>query len=201
MMMLSVRGMLATAALFSLCSAVSADENRLYITQDSGLFDQSGNTIFVDQSLATNSIVLGVPDGVALNNGTISPVDPANSPLTQIGSANSATVNLSGAFSLGMLSQNGNGNNANINVSGAGSIGAIRQTGDRNFGEVDVTGGGLTGILIQKGNDNAQVLNVTNANVIWTQNGDNIALGSGVPGLTPPSVVSNGGTVIVTQTK
>lgn len=201
MMVLSVRSIVAAAAISSFCSAVSADENKLYIMQNSGIFGLPGNTIFVDQSSASHSIVMGVPDDVSLNNGTTTPVNPAALPLVQIGSGNDANINLSGAFALSMLSQVGDGNSANIGVSGSGSTGAIRQVGDRNIGEVDVTGSGLTGILIQNGNGNSQALNVTNANVTWIQNGNNIAQGGGAQGFTTPSVVSNGGTVIVTQTR
>lgn len=196
----SVRGAAAATAFLAFCSASAADENKLFITQDNTLAGALGNTLFVDQSAADGSTVMGVPDDILLNNTGPTAIDPASLPALQRGSGNAATVELSGAFSIGMLSQVGNDNAAVIDVSGNGSTGAVRQVGHRNEGEVNVTGNSLTGILIQNGSDNRQALNVTNANVVWTQNGSNIVQDGGSAEAVSPSVVSNGGTVIVTQT-
>jgi len=200
MFVVPVRSIVAIAALIASCSLSVADENKLYIVQDSTLAGPVGNTLFVDQSSSQGSTVMGVPDDATLITASPSALDPATLPAVQIGSGNDADINLSGALSLGMLSQTGNGNAAIIDVSGNRSIGAVRQTGNRNTGEVNVAGDDLTGVLIQNGHGNSQTLNVTNANVTWTQNGNNITQGDAST-FGNPSVVSNGATVIVTQTR
>lgn len=206
MFVVPVRGIVAIAALIASYSFGAADENKLYIVQDSTLAGPIGNTLFVDQSSSQGSTVMGVPDDTTLISGpssinaSTSALDPATLPAVQIGSGNDAAINLSGALSLGMLSQTGSGNAAIIDVSGDRSIGAVRQMGDRNTGKVNVAGDDLTGILIQNGHNNSQTLNVTNANVTWTQNGNNITQGD-ASAFGNPSVISNGATVIVTQTR
>ena len=197
------------AIALALAGPAVAQENRLYITQDT-VGGADGNTLFVDQSLAARSTV-GRPEA----------------PSTQIGFGNAATVDVAaddgevllrqgllGAPSIGGVAvvtleqgavggfadilQTGVGNDGQIVLTAPSATGRIEQRGDGNTGLLSVESADASATLRQLGDDNDIGLQVTGegANVSWTVIGDGV---STAPSATP-QVISNGGTVIVTQT-
>lgn len=204
-----------------------AQSNTLTLLQqtDPGL---PGNRIFVDQSLASNSNIGGLtitdtedslsfaPDGgAALQIGggnsadiTVSAADvqvgfsqnsrvDGTTGLETSVLGNVATLDISGVGAAAFLNQAGNGNNGTLTVSGFGATGVIDQVGNGNAGEVDVVGNGATGILRQIGDDNATSFQVVGDGTTATFQ----VVGSGIANAgATPQVISNGGTVIVTQT-
>jgi len=190
-------------------SAISGDANTVFIVQDSK--EGPGNSLTIDQTEATNSLVAGDIDGFepARQTGSGNEADITldgeggfvllnqNSVGALVSNGNSATL-FGGELATVILEQTGFGNVGSINVTGRDSTGILRQTGDLNDGSVVVTGTNSTGELIQNGDRNNYTLTVdgNNTSVIFTQDGNGVAPANGVG----PSVFSNGGTVIINQT-
>ncbi|MEQ6249445.1 hypothetical protein ABMC89_11200 [Sulfitobacter sp. HNIBRBA3233] len=207
----SFRALTAAITVVATVSAVQADDNRLFITQDSSIGGAGGNTLFVDQSLATNSTISGALDSDTpaqqIGGGNTAQVNIANTDgrvaLNQITTdggttGNNANVNLSGLLATGVLTQVGIDNDGRLNVSGDGASGFLEQRGDGNTGFVEVTGARAVGRLLQNGNNNSTGLSVTGAgaDVTLTQNGNNIITAPSVV----PSVTTNGGRLTINQT-
>ncbi|MEY8837801.1 hypothetical protein AB9K41_02045 [Cribrihabitans sp. XS_ASV171] len=110
------------------------------------------------------------------------------------GLGNSATITGGELAAIG-LEQLGYGNTGIIEVSGIGNAGGLSQKGNDNFGKVIVSGTGNSGQLNQVGDRNTYTLQVggTSTDVTYTQVGNDLS--SSVS----PSVFSNGGTVVITQ--
>ena len=219
---------LATAVLLSaLAQSALADENRIYLLQVSSN-PGNGNTLFVDQSNATGSLVHGIaPELVPPNtlaNGT---------PAVQFGSRNRATINLTGVGSEVRISQQGLpdngsltpgfsnrarvvslGNNqvAELNQLGSnntalirlrpgdGTVGTLHQFGDENKGTLKIRGENTQGTLIQNGNniDSALTVRARGADVTYKLNGNNISAPNGVVVVTNIGQV---GPITITQTQ
>lgn len=189
--------------------AMAADGNQIYILQQSPLGIDSNNTLNVDQSAASGSTVAGafgaaarttpaLQDGID-NSGNIE-ISGAGGQVAflQEGIGNDATVSLSSALGMAFLQQDGNANSASLTVDPLGYSGAIQQIGSGNRGGLIVSGKGASGTLVQNGNNNAMDMTVSGigATVSYTFNGNNMA-----PAGTGPVVISNGGSVTITQTQ
>jgi len=199
---------LAAAVVFG-SPAFAGNDNTLFIIQESSS-GGIGNTLFVDQQNASNSVVAGDAQGttpaqqtgfgnaatvtVTGDGGSVALLQ--NNPVVSGSAAdvNSATLSV-GALASVLLRQDGFGNDGSVDVAGVGAFGSLTQIGNGNFGEVSVTGNGASGALSQEGNNNTFGLQVTGANVTYTQVGNNLSTA------TLPTVVSNGGTVSITQTR
>lgn len=212
-----MRLMSAGLCALALCASQGlADENRLFILQDNASANPLGNTLFVDQSLATNSTI----SGLAVTPGTeISDLAGIAQPATQRGGenfadiritnsggqvalnqtnlglsgSNTGEISLSALQAVGILAQTGFGNAATLSVLGDRSIASIEQVGNQNIGTVDVTGSDAAGRLVQIGNGNQSGLTVSGigAFVTLTQNGNNI--------VSSPTVITNAGPIIINQ--
>lgn len=185
----------------------AGDNNTLYVTQESGIGGLS-NTLTVDQSGATGSVVTGT-GGAA----------------TQIGGGNVGTITLTGADASVMFNQNndnpgdgtntaeitggnlaeivlnqdGYGNVGTLEIEGFNNSGSLTQNGNENLGTVKILGdaSGTTAELIQNGDGNQYSLEAVgnSTSIQWTQHGNGNATS------VPASVTTNAGTVIVTQTR
>ncbi len=187
--------------------ANAGSENSVYLLQETSPTGGLGNTLTVNQSSASNSLVAGntsrtrpaIQRGTS-NSGTIT-VAKKNANviflqgnLNPTSSWNSATVNITGADALALLQQNGLNNTGLIEVSGRWASGSLIQIGEGNNGTVTVSGESSSGLLVQDGDKNVYSLNVSGGDVSYT------IIGSGVTSSTSPQVYSNGGTVTITQT-
>lgn len=178
-----------------------------------------GNSLFIDQSDASNSSVSGDLNGLL--------------PASQIGSGNTAAFEITGNGGSLALNQNnalsglGLGNNAEGLISGLGfgsvqqlgtvntarldvlapensrpARGTIVQTGSLNDASLNVAGNGASGTLLQFGSNNVNTLTVegTGTTVTFTQIGNGNSNAT-IPGTTPEgiTVLSNGGSVAITQ--
>ncbi len=199
----------AAAALLPVACAWAGDSNTLVLLQDTK--HGSGNSLFIDQSLANGSLLAGAPGGLK--------------PATQIGGGNEADIELQGEGASVFLSQNnsmmfnalgntasvfggdltnvvisqiGSGNVGTVDVPGQGSRGVLRQIGNDNFGSVEVSGINSSGSLNQIGNRNSWSLDVSgdSTRVFAAQIGNDISSLGGA-GL---EVFSNGVTVNITTT-
>ncbi len=212
---------LGCAVLVTVCagSAVAQDGNVIVIEQEG-----EANSLRVDQTRASNSLVAGVPAAdsfgsaadfglsldpdedaesfvvfgnvIAANGNTLNIVDRGSS-ATQSGTRNSASITLEGNGSFAGLEQLGDRNEATIDVNGNSAGGIIVQSGNRNSGSVSVTENGAFGELIQIGSDNVTAFSVSgnpNASVSFTVQGD--AISSSVPASV---VTSSGGQVTIVQ--
>lgn len=199
------------AAALSLSAALAqAEGNSLYILQDSSLGGGTGNTIFVDQSAATDSLVAGSLTG------------PEASPAAQIGSANDAFLSLTGNSVSAVLLQGSNslpaiGNSVRMTISGDRSIGTARQFGQSNVADLLVSGLDSLGEIDQQGDGNAANLVVTGNGSVGTigqigdrndttlrVEGDNMTvnyeiIGNGTTTVLPPTVRGNSTSVQITQ--
>ena len=111
---------------------------------------------------------------------------------------NTATVNLAGGGEA-LVGQLGSTNTATLNVATGALGGTILQDGTGNDATLNVTGSGATGLISQVGTgltSNLTVDGTTGTNVSLFQDGVGQAFVGG-PGT---SVVSNGATVTITQT-
>ncbi|WP_417423689.1 hypothetical protein [Hoeflea sp.] len=194
--------------------AQSGSNNQLFLLQESTSGALTGNTLTVDQSGATGSLVSG-PTG-------------ARHPAIQSGSGNDLEIELTGTGghvqfiqknvgnaagnsakitaeenAVASLWQLGNGNSASLNVtgplaSGSGLLasGSIDQVGLDNVAELTVDGDGASGRIRQIGKRNDADLTVTGAGTTatFTQIGNSLTTPGGV------QVISNGATVTITQT-
>lgn len=190
--------------------ALAGNDNTLFILQDSAS-GGIGNTLFVDQSQADGSTVAGDRFGttpatqqgfgntanVTLTDELASVVLFQNNPATSgsVTDVNRATLS-GGALSTIILYQDGIGNIGAIDVNGQGSTGSLSQIGNNNNGSVSVLGSNATGELFQQGNNNDLGVEVRGAGTSVTYT----LIGNNVTPATQPVVVSNGGTVTITQT-
>lgn len=172
---------LATAAVLSaglfMASAV-AQSNELFIIQDGSdnqlTVDQSDASdsriggLILDPGVGTVSIQ-SLPDPVlqtdtaATQTGSGNEIDVTiagslgqvffsqTAPVTAPASTNSATIDVTGPASAGLL-QDGLGNVADLEVVGNGAAGGIVQLGDRNKAGLSVRG--ADALILQNGNDN-----------------------------------------------
>lgn len=196
----------ATATLGFALPVMAGDNNILFIEQDSspgGL----GNSLFVDQSLANDSIVAGDPAGsmparqsggnnigeVTLD-GTGGMVIFSQVNTNPFAGANTARIQ-GGSLSSILLRQDGFGNQGMLDIGAGNNSGSLTQIGNDNSGSVRVSGTDTTGELNQIGDSNAYMLDVTGngAAVQWNQVGSAGAIN------TPAQVTTNAGTVTVTQ--
>ncbi len=212
----------ALAMLAAPAAAVAGSDNVLYLSQDG-----SSNTIHVDQSNASGSTVGGLtlPSDLSVGNLTPSNLDGTNTPARQSGFNNSADVTIAGSGSggeAGLLQDNSSspihGNTATLAL-GTGAFGLVAQLGDRNNANLNVSGSNAFGGIVQNGSDNTAGLTVSDSGVTGklVQNGDNNTAGlvvSGTPGTTVTyqvngsnayfatnaQVITNGATVLITQT-
>lgn len=186
----------------------AAQNNAILIDQGNPRGGDVGNTLFVDQTGASNSLVAGIetgqpqdilqldPEITPLALGPVSNFD-SEAPAVQFGSGNSASITLSGDGVIAGLSQLGNDNDAVMNISGLGAAGTIFQDGNGNEADLLVLSDRGRGELVQIGNDNDTELAVTggpNASVSFTIEGN------GVSTSVPASVSSfTGGQVTIIQ--
>lgn len=194
-----------------------AGGNKINLRQESGPNAVTGNTIMIVQGAASNSLVAGSLDGelpasqIGFNNeAKITMTGTGGVVVLNQGSAdafaegnfaenNNATVNLSNAgmlddvISQAFLSQQGFDNVGVLSVSDPGAYGSLEQLGNNNEGSVSVNGNGASGTLKQERNNNNFGLTVTGATATYEQVGNNLT------GPSPAVVISNGGTVTITQ--
>lgn len=200
---------LYASILWSGASMASAgDGNQIYILQQSPLGLYGGNTLNVDQSGATASIVAGdlgagssaapaVQDGIG-NSGRIDISGIGGQvAFVQSGIGNDASVSLSSALGMASLQQDGNANAASLTVDPLGLSGAVLQVGNGNQADLSV-GAGAKGTLVQKGDNNQFGFAVSGVGTTasYTAIGNNLT-----PVGTGPVVISNGASVTITQTQ
>ena len=190
--------------------ASAGDGNIVYIEQQSYV-SGVGNTLFVDQSDATESTVAGDTAGLtpATQIGGDNRADitltgfggtvllSQTNDMPGLGQPNTATIT-GGAYARAFLSQDGFGNSGTLDVGSGGNTAALFQDGERNTGTVTVFGTGNTGTLRQQGNDNTSALEVSGSgtNVQWNQIGNGLSSASAV---VPAQVYTNAGTITITQ--
>lgn len=211
--------MFSNSARFLMFSAVVAagpvlgQDNELYLLQDSTSSPSQSNTLFVDQSLASSSLVAGDMAGDVPatqvgggNSGDIVVSGENVSVLFSQGAVdapafgNTASVTASGANVVATLGQTGLGNSATLsigaNATTIDSSGTLIQTGNGNAGALSVDGTNMAGTLIQTGNNNVSDFAVSgrDSNVTYEIIGNGLSTAS-----TGPSVFTNAGTVTVRQ--
>lgn len=176
---------MVAAGVFSIGVAITGtpshagDGNMIYIKQESPAASTIGNSLSIDQSAASNSLVHGPSAELLEVLGTFSANDPQAEMLvpfsgnaagatfgTQRGEGNQATLTIDGAGGeLQLLQDTGPdqqllpapgttvGNQATITASGA-VLGGVIQLGESNTANLNLTGGGLpgtTGLISQRG--------------------------------------------------
>ncbi len=199
------------AALLSILGSVSfaGDGNQIYILQNSPLGIAGNNELQVDQTQASNATVAGAFDAAAgstpaLQDGTnnygqiLMTGNGGQVAFLQSGDGNNASVSMAAALGLAYMKQDGNDNTATLTLAPLASSGDIRQIGNGNRADLNVTGEGASGSLTQIGDNNQFGLTVSGAgaNASYTAIGNNLA-----PVGTGPVVISNGGSVTITQTQ
>lgn len=179
-------------------SPVLADGNTVYLSQTG-----DRNTISVDQSRASNSVVRGT--GQARGG--------SGNAAAQIGDGNAATIDVVGDGGDVRLLQRDDGNRANITIETlAGALVpssvSVMQDGPGNESLVDIRGRNSTGSVSQDGRDNYARLTVAGSNASGTVrqignrnnfgfevgSGTNVnfqQIGNGFNSSTPFSVISN----------
>ncbi len=197
---------ISAAALFITPPALAGDNNVLFITQ-TGSSGGLGNSLFVDQSLASDSIVAGnaaatIPAtqsgggnvGEITLDGSSGLVVFNQTNTNPLSGTNIATI-VGGSLASIVLQQNGFGNTGTLDIGAGENSGTLTQLGDKNTGTVNVSGTETTGILNQNGNKNTYLLDVTGdgSTVTWNQIGNANAVN------TAAMVTTNAGTVTVTQ--
>lgn len=157
-------------------ATAQADNNSIIVLQEAEAGAAVGNTLRVDQSGATNSLVAGAGLAAGTNLATLSPSNLLDgsevlvgtveggllqrlplAPATQQGTGNSATIDVLGDGSFVGLSQTGSGNAGTLTANGGTAL--LFQNGTGNQGTIDVTGGAL-GSLVQEGNRNTGTVEV-----------------------------------------
>lgn len=190
-------------------SAQAGSNNTLRVIQESSPGGQ-GNSLYVDQSAAFYSSVVGPSDTLELATrelpeGSTDPnllstewpnfqKDSLDSAARQSGSGNRATITMTDSGGETQLLQDNSGtgflgNTTNITAAG-GALGAVLQIGDDNDATLDIESGG-TGLIAQKGNRNKGLLSVEpngNGKLVQTGDGNNY-----------PLLVKQNTNVIVTQ--
>lgn len=194
--------------------ALAGSNNFVSVKQESRPGSVSGNALLIDQSLASNSIVVG-PDATfvdqLVNGQFVSREDGSdlqggstlNPPALQRGEGNTATINITGDGGQIQLMQDtapgsaapgvGPGNDATIVASGQ-ALGAVIQLGVANQANLEIDGGlaGATGLIFQTGTDlnaSLQVQPGGAGQIIQNGNGSNAELS-----------VMSGSSVTYTQT-
>lgn len=207
-----------------LCGNAFAGSGNSVLVEQISTVQVGENTLFVDQSGATNSFVGGVSQDreidldlsgltssetdnllnvigqasfVSISDNTL--VLQSDGPrLTQYGVGNEASITMQGDGGEAALEQFGDYNSATILVNDA-SRGVLIQDGNRNSGTLNVSDFGASGELVQIGDDNQTELFVTgagDASVSYT------VQGSGVSTTIPASVVSNvNGQITIVQSQ
>lgn len=191
--------------LVNAASAVAAQENSLFILQDSTATG-APNAIFVDQSRARLSQVGSADDPVEQIGGgneaqimisglgsQVALSQEAIAPFTQ---GNSVSLTVMGSANVSEISQLGAGNRGSLLVDGTEAEASLLQTGNFNDGNVAVLGENASGNLRQVGDGNETDLRVEGPGTDVTYS----VIGNNLAGLVPPSVISNGATVTITQT-
>ena len=200
-------GILSATAVALLAGPAAAQNNSLYILQDNSTGGMS-NTITVDQSLASRSEVgtsaapvLQLGSGneaevTVIGSGSRVALSQRSVASTSTVEGNTVTLDLVGTTLLGSVSQTGFGNRGVLSASGANAAASLVQEGNLNTGAVSVMGRDASGTLRQVGDRNETALDVrgTGTSVIYN------VIGNGLAATVPPSVVSNGATVTITQT-
>jgi hypothetical protein len=186
--------------LAALCGTTYAGENNQITIKQDGL----ANSLSVDQSLASNSVV----GGVLLLNGPLGGETSAklqiNGSAEQKGTGNTAKLTITNSAddenhllfdhgTIGILQDNSmssaGANDAIVTVNGNGT-GLISQTGGNNTASLLVTGLGSTGGIYQNGDNNRAgdrstvglTVSGNNSSGTITQNGSNLVSGLGVTG-------------------
>ncbi|MCA0922088.1 hypothetical protein [Pseudooceanicola nanhaiensis] len=174
-----------------------------------------GNALFIDQSEATGSLIAGDPLNITpatqAGNGNTAEVEirgnggtlvlNQNNALTGLSIGNQAEAVIAGVSGFGSILQLGDLNSATLSVQSPDAFnpasGAIAQIGTANTGTLSVDGAGASGELRQIGNGNTNALSVegTGTTATYTQIGNGLSNQNG-----GVSVVSNGGSVSITQT-
>ncbi|MDE4276374.1 hypothetical protein PXK58_18990 [Phaeobacter gallaeciensis] len=202
---------MSVAVVLSLTSMAAAGSgNVIYLEQGDGT--SVGNQLFINQSNATSSLVAGASGSqtparqqgnnnsgrIVLEGEGAAVYFNQNSSLAGVLQGNSATISGGDLASI-VLNQAGAMNIGTISVTGVNNSAGLRQEGDGNNGSVEVSGSNNSGTLIQEGNQNSFSLTVGGAstNVTYRQIGNGLSTVTG----TGPTVVSNGGTVVITQTQ
>ncbi|MBL4918884.1 hypothetical protein [Szabonella alba] len=199
------------ALVASAAAGLAGDGNSLNLLQISD--GAAGNTLYIDQSDASGSVVAGDRAGdlpasqigsanvanltVTGNGGSVALNQ--NNALTGFAIGNTADGVISGLYGFGSILQLGDGNNASLEVNSPDGLnpaaGRIMQTGFFNDASLVVTGAGAEGTLRQvgSGNSNALVVEGAGTTASYTQIGNNAVNPQGV------TVISNGGSVAITQ--
>jgi len=189
--------------------------NQIFVLQDST--SGSGNTLFVDQSGARNSLVTGNSSGTAPatqfgsnNSAEVSIVGDGGRLILNQGTAaapgtgNQAFATLSGSNPLGTIQQLGTDNIANLTIDGL-ATGELFQDGEGNDGALTVTGNNAFGRLEQIGSNLEQALTVTgnNTEVTFTLTGNALAPvtanNSGTATQGGVQVITNANSVTISQ--
>lgn len=161
-------------ALAAATSAFAGDGNVLRVIQTSPSGPGVGNSLFVDQSAASGSLLTGPTDDTTSKvlSQEFGHADLVSSrgntalAATQTGSGNSATITMTGnGGELQLLQDNDSsstvtqaGNRATVNLDG-NALGAVIQIGDNNLAEVDLEAG-ARGLVAQTGIGNSGELKV-----------------------------------------
>lgn len=201
-------GLSASVLCFGVAAAQAGDGNQIYILQQSPLGLDGGNTLNVDQTAARGSVVAGAFNDAASitpalqsgigNSGQIKiSGEDGQVVFLQEGIGNAASVSLSSALGMAFLQQDGVANIATLTVDPLGASGMIQQIGNGNLADLTV-GAGAKGQLVQEGNNNQFGFTVSGAGTTasYTAVGNNMT-----PAGTGPMVISNGGSVTITQTQ
>ena len=187
-------------------TASAGDGNVLRVIQESLPGSVAGNSLLVDQSGATNSLVSGPSDAMRakvltqtleLGDLTSAEGDEARAAL-QKGERNSATITMTGeGGELQILQDNfaipsAIGNTATVNALGNGTLGAVLQLGDGNQASLDLAESSK-GLIVQNGFGNKGSLDVeANGSGELIQNGNNNLYPAAVAGGTTVTVTQNG---------
>jgi hypothetical protein len=202
-MKMQIGAILAASFVAFSTGATAGEGNTLRVLQESSSGSFSGNSLSVDQSRASNSLVLGpnqamtsALEGKTLTlNGLQFASDGPDRPALQRGEGNSATVVITGdGGQLQLLQDNSKAGTSSGNKAEAtlaeGALGGVFQLGDGNEAtlKVDPLGKGL---IAQNGNGNF-------ANLVVHGGGEGQIIQNGNANNQPLTVNSNT-TVMVTQ--
>lgn len=196
----SLVAIVATAALPLVCAgpSMAGDNNAVYIKQESPAASMAGNALTIDQSAASNSLVIGpnVPSMLRfLNIDLQSGLQGAPRPASQRGEGNQATITMKGDGGVLQLLQDtspfqamqqagsGTSNSATVSMTGA-ALGAVVQLGTRNRADLELNE--ANGLVAQFGADLTAELSVdgrgSSGQIVQIGNRSNAAvdiLGSG----------------------
>lgn len=221
---LSARGtLLAVVTTLGFTPALAGDENVLVVRQESSIGATSSNQLLVNQSGATNSLIIGPGDNLKLNpdltnldsQRTTDHVTLTNNPAIQKGDNNSASITITGTGGEIQLIQDGTvttsgpivgtpndvGNDATIVATGDNTLGAVLQFGDRNIAELELVSDGAQGLISQNGLNNTARLTVGSQGTGQiVQNGNENETILDIPTQNNAIVTQNGNGLTVGQT-